>query len=158
MPDHLTGHIVPPRGATAFALEVFEEDGTPEPARAALGAKECACTGRKGERLQEFLRRAMVRHGDLIEEKGAATNEGLRHLRQRGGERSAHRGPTCATRRATIKVPVTAARAGFWPKEDGAMQVGYARVSTSDQSLAVQLDALQHQGCTKIVQEVASGA
>jgi DNA invertase Pin-like site-specific DNA recombinase len=38
------------------------------------------------------------------------------------------------------------------------MQVGYARVSTSEQSLAVQLDALQHQGCTKIFQEVASGA
>jgi len=38
------------------------------------------------------------------------------------------------------------------------MQVGYARVSTSEQSLAVQLDALQHHGCTKIFQEVASGA
>jgi DNA invertase Pin-like site-specific DNA recombinase len=38
------------------------------------------------------------------------------------------------------------------------MQVGYARVSTSDQSLAVQLEALQHHGCTKIFQEVASGA
>jgi DNA invertase Pin-like site-specific DNA recombinase len=38
------------------------------------------------------------------------------------------------------------------------MQVGYARVSTSEQSLAVQLDALQRHGCTKIFQEVASGA
>jgi DNA invertase Pin-like site-specific DNA recombinase len=37
------------------------------------------------------------------------------------------------------------------------MQVGYARISTSEQSLAVQLDALQHHGCTKIFQEVASG-
>ena len=37
------------------------------------------------------------------------------------------------------------------------MQVGYARVSTTDQSLAVQLEALQQHGCTKIFQEVASG-
>ncbi len=37
------------------------------------------------------------------------------------------------------------------------MQVGYARVSTPDQSLAVQLEALQQHGCTKIFQEVASG-
>ena len=38
------------------------------------------------------------------------------------------------------------------------MQVGYARVSTPDQSLAVQLEALQQHGCMKIFQEVASGA
>jgi DNA invertase Pin-like site-specific DNA recombinase len=38
------------------------------------------------------------------------------------------------------------------------MQVGYARVSTPDQSLAVQLEALQQSGCTKLFQEVASGA
>ncbi len=38
------------------------------------------------------------------------------------------------------------------------MRVGYARVSTPDQSLAVQLEALQQLGCTKIFQEVASGA
>jgi len=37
------------------------------------------------------------------------------------------------------------------------MQVGYARVSTPDQNLSVQLEALQHNGCTKIFQEVASG-
>jgi DNA invertase Pin-like site-specific DNA recombinase len=37
------------------------------------------------------------------------------------------------------------------------MQVGYARVSTPDQSLAVQLEALQQHGCSKIFQEVASG-
>jgi DNA invertase Pin-like site-specific DNA recombinase len=37
------------------------------------------------------------------------------------------------------------------------MQVGYARVSTPDQSLAMQLEALQQHGCTKIFQEVASG-
>jgi DNA invertase Pin-like site-specific DNA recombinase len=38
------------------------------------------------------------------------------------------------------------------------MQVGYARVSTPDQSLTVQLEALQQSGCTKLFQEVASGA
>jgi DNA invertase Pin-like site-specific DNA recombinase len=37
------------------------------------------------------------------------------------------------------------------------MKVGYARVSTPDQNLAVQLEALQQSGCTKIFQEVASG-
>jgi DNA invertase Pin-like site-specific DNA recombinase len=37
------------------------------------------------------------------------------------------------------------------------MKVGYARVSTPDQSLAVQLEALQQNGCKRIFQEVASG-
>ena len=38
----------------------------------------------------------------------------------------------------------------FWHKEERTMQVGYARVSTPDQSLAMQLEALQQHGCTKI--------
>ena len=38
------------------------------------------------------------------------------------------------------------------------MRIGYARVSTPDQSLAVQLEVLQQHGCTRIFQEVASGA
>lgn len=38
------------------------------------------------------------------------------------------------------------------------MNIGYARISTKDQSLDLQIDALRRAGCAKIYQEVASGA
>jgi DNA invertase Pin-like site-specific DNA recombinase len=38
------------------------------------------------------------------------------------------------------------------------MLVGYARVSTTDQTLALQQDTLQQAGCTKIFTDTASGA
>jgi DNA invertase Pin-like site-specific DNA recombinase len=38
------------------------------------------------------------------------------------------------------------------------MKIGYARVSTSDQDLALQLDALQSAGCSTIYQEKITGA
>ena len=38
------------------------------------------------------------------------------------------------------------------------MKIGYARVSTKDQDLALQLDALSQQGCQKIFQEKVTGA
>jgi len=39
-----------------------------------------------------------------------------------------------------------------------AMKVGYARVSTHDQHLALQLDALRKAGCRQVYEEVISGA
>jgi len=38
------------------------------------------------------------------------------------------------------------------------MKIGYARISTKDQNVDLQLDALQKAGCEKIFQEVVSGA
>jgi DNA invertase Pin-like site-specific DNA recombinase len=38
------------------------------------------------------------------------------------------------------------------------MKIGYARVSTKDQNLDLQIDALKKAGCKKIYEEVISGA
>jgi DNA invertase Pin-like site-specific DNA recombinase len=38
------------------------------------------------------------------------------------------------------------------------MQIGYARVSTPEQSLALQRDALRQAGCRKVYEEISSGA
>jgi DNA invertase Pin-like site-specific DNA recombinase len=38
------------------------------------------------------------------------------------------------------------------------MQIGYARISTGDQTLALQDDALKKAGCERLYQDIASGA
>jgi DNA invertase Pin-like site-specific DNA recombinase len=38
------------------------------------------------------------------------------------------------------------------------LKLGYARISTKDQNFDLQIDALQKSGCSKIYQEVVSGA
>ena len=50
-----------------------------------------------------------------------------------------------------------------WTREDGeihpmGLKLGYARVSTLDQNLALQQDALKEAGCGKIYIEQMSGA
>jgi DNA invertase Pin-like site-specific DNA recombinase len=42
--------------------------------------------------------------------------------------------------------------------EEGRMDIGYARVSTKDQSLDLQVDALRRAGCGKVYPEIVSGA
>src|SRR5215472_11730181 len=43
-------------------------------------------------------------------------------------------------------------------KRKQSMRVGYARISTQEQTLALQLDALRQAGCERYYQDIISGA
>ncbi len=47
---------------------------------------------------------------------------------------------------------------GFWTEGRGAVLVGYMRVSTADQNLALQRDALESAGCERLYEDTCSGA
>lgn len=48
---------------------------------------------------------------------------------------------------------------GLWNLRSGAvMKIGYARISTADQKLDLQIDALKQAGCEKRFHDVVSGS
>src|ERR1700722_12078207 len=54
--------------------------------------------------------------------------------------------------------PVNHARLGFCDHPGEAMLVGYMRVSTSEQNLALQRDALEGAGCERLYEDTCSGS
>ena len=75
--------------------------------------------------------------------------------------------PTLARRAAPRKrrkpAPSGKPKRHAWMRQDGEIhgpgyKIGYARVSTLDQNLALQQDALKEAGCEKIFIEQMSGA
>jgi DNA invertase Pin-like site-specific DNA recombinase len=47
---------------------------------------------------------------------------------------------------------------GILQQKEEALDVGYCRVSTAEQNLDLQIDALEKAGCQRIFQDIASGA
>lgn len=57
-----------------------------------------------------------------------------------------------------LSLPCKPCSVSFWTEGDWAVLVGYMRVSTAEQNLALQRDALESMGCERLYEDVCSGA
>ena len=57
-----------------------------------------------------------------------------------------------------LSLPCKPCSVGLWTEGDWAMLVGYMRVSTAEQNLALQRDALEGVGCDRLYEDTCSGA